>query len=427
MMLVCWYRYDLHRPLPNNHNHIHYNTPHCGPPQFVPHPNNQKEEEERHTMEYEYDGNYKKSHHQADDDDDDEEDDEVAAAADRVTATSYGALDTSQVSNACWLIRIPPALHQLLLLQQQQQTTGKSSSSSSTEEIGELIFTKGGMKPDGVTMVPPSLTIHFAEELVVPPQPEPSTTNTNSTTSSSSNSLNPSTTPLHYSLQAMTKKIPVMHPFVRHSTTGSCQLLGTVSRTANCQVANYKENQQYRAQLKHRLVTTNLLGQERFVKPVDVTESILTQQRQTTTTTTKTSVPGSNNKNNSFGAAVWQFGQHHQEYQQQQEMLYNNNNSQQQQSQGGPPNNKRARQFAPGQALRSVLFELFEQQPYWTIKELRQAAVAGGCDAANHNNNKRAEAEIRDILRSDIGEYHRSGDFKNKWQLRKEFQQQKKP
>ena len=377
-------------------------------------------------MEYEYDDRnyyYKKSHHhQADDDEEDDEVVAAAAAANRVTATSYGALDTSQVTNACWLIRIPPALHQLLLQQQQ--------SSSSTEEIGELIFTKGGMKPDGVTMVPPSLTIHIAEELVVPPQPERSTTNTTSTntssSSSNSNSLNPSTTPLHYSLQAMTKKIPVMHPFVRHSTTGSCQLLGTVSRTANCQVANYKENQQYRAQLKHRLVTTNLLGQERFVKPVDVTESILTQQRQTATTTTKTSVPGSNNKNNSFGAAVWQFGQHHQEYQQQQEMLYNNNNSQQQQSQGGPPNNKRARQFAPGQALRSVLFELFEQQPYWTIKELRQAAVAGGCDAANHNN-KRAEAEIRDILRSDIGEYHRSGDFKNKWQLRKEFQQQKKP
>ena len=145
-------------------------------------------------MEYEYDGYYNKSHHHPGND---EEDDEVAAAADRVTATSYGALDTSQVSNACWLIRIPPALHQLLLLQQQQQTTGKSSSSSSTEEIGELIFTKGGMKPDGVTMVPPSLTIHFAEELVVPPQPERSTTNTNSNTSSSSNSLNPSTTPLH--------------------------------------------------------------------------------------------------------------------------------------------------------------------------------------------------------------------------------------
>ena len=86
----------------------------------------------------------------------------------------------------------------------------------------------------------------------------------------------------------------------------------------------------------------------------------------------------------------------------------------------GPSAKKKARQFAPGQPLRSVLFELFEQQPYWTIKELRTAAIHGGCDAAAA---KRGEAEIRDILRSEIGEYHRSGDHKNKWELRKEFQQ----
>jgi TFIIF, beta subunit HTH domain len=200
-----------------------------------------------------------------------------------------------------------------------------------------------------------------------------------------------------------------MHPFTRQSKTGSCQLLGTVSRTGNLQV--YQQDSNYRAQLKDRIITSNLTGQ-RFVKPVDVTESILTKQR---TATRSVALPGlaSGNKN-SFGNAVLQFGKQLQETQ---DPIA---------ASGGlhsPSAKKKARQFAPGQPLRSVLFELFEQQPYWTIKELRAAAINGGCDAASA---KRGEVEMREILRSEIGEYHRSGDNKNKWELRKEFQQQKK-
>ncbi len=371
-------------------------------------------------MEHEYDRKYQMDYNH---NNEEEEDDEVAAAAaDRVTATSYGALDTSPVTDAAWLIRLPLALGQLL------ETTREGV------EIGELIFTKGGRNGVG-TMVKPSLTIHIAESLVQPPerpppvpgenavtttttttsssQPPPHRNRTTGSTSTGSSTINPSTIPLHYSLQAMTKKIPVMHPFVRQSQTGSGQLLGTISRTANCQVADFKLDHQYRAQLKDRLVTTNILGQQRFVKPVDVTELLLTKQRPTNQTSSSTTRPN----NNSFGAAVWQFGQHNQEYQ---EMASNAANSV---PPTGPSAAKKARQFAPGQPLRSVLFELFEQESHWTIKELRNAAVAGGSDAAAA---KRGEAEIRDILRSEIGEYHRSGDYKNKWELRQEFQQQQK-
>lgn len=81
---------------------------------------------------------------------------------------------------------------------------------------------------------------------------------------------------------------------------------------------------------------------------------------------------------------------------------------------------KKGRQFAPDQPIKSVLFELFGQKQFWTVKDLKAAAVAGGATSAG---TKRAETEIRDVLR-EIGEYHRSGDHKNMWELRKEFQQQ---
>jgi hypothetical protein len=87
------------------------------------------------------------------------------------------------------------------------------------------------------------------------------------------------------------------------------------------------------------------------------------------------------------------------------------------QARQGP--SKKSRRFAPDQPIKSILFELFGQQQYWTVKDLKAAAVAGGATDAN---TKRAETEIRDVLR-DIGDYHRSGDHKNMWELRKEFQQ----
>jgi hypothetical protein len=326
-------------------------------------------------------------------------DDEIVATEQQqnaVTAASYGALDTSHVTDECWMIRIPPKLAELF------DTVPEGV------ELGELIFTKGGTKPDG-TMVKPSLTVHVSEDLVENQNKQQQHQNMKKRV------VNINTLPLHYSLQAMTKKIPIMHPFVRHAKTGSCQILGTVSRTGNLQV--FQQDSNYRAQLKDRIVTTNLNSQ-RFVKPVDVTESILSKQRATASSSTALLVPGtgSSSSKSSFGNAVYQYGKQKQEISQDTALLAASNNT------NGSPSKKKARQFGPNQPLRSVLFELFEQQPYWTIKELRTAAINGGCTAASA---KRSEGEIRDILRNEIGEYHRSGDHKNKWELRKEFQQQK--
>jgi hypothetical protein len=73
-------------------------------------------------------------------------DDEVARAGageERgVTATSYGALDTSMVNDECWMIRIPPKLAELFEIVPEGT------------ELGELIFTKGGTKLDGSTVKP---------------------------------------------------------------------------------------------------------------------------------------------------------------------------------------------------------------------------------------------------------------------------------
>jgi hypothetical protein len=65
--------------------------------------------------------------------------------------------------------------------------------------------------------------------------------------------------------------------------------------------------------------------------------------------------------------------------------------------------------FTQDQPTKSIIFQLFSQQVFWTIKDLKVAS--GG----------RPEMEIRDVLR-EIGDYHRSGDHKNTWELQKEFQ-----
>ena len=57
---------------------------------------------------------------------------------------------------------------------------------------------------------------------------------------------------------------------------------------------------------------------------------------------------------------------------------------------------------------RSVVFELFTIQPFWTVRQLKEESG-------------KPEKELRSVL-NDIGEYHRSGEHKNMWQLKPEFQ-----
>lgn len=68
----------------------------------------------------------------------------------------------------------------------------------------------------------------------------------------------------------------------------------------------------------------------------------------------------------------------------------------------------RKRKFDETQSVRSILFELFSQQQYWSVKELR--AASGG----------RPEKEIRAELQQ-IAEFKRAGEFKGNWELKKDF------
>jgi hypothetical protein len=287
---------------------------------------------------------------------------------DGVTAQSYGAVQVSEATDECWLIRIPQKLAEMI------------DAAPEGTDLGELVFTKGGKVPGEINPVKPSFSVHFSEHAA---KQESQTTQL----------------PLNYSLQAMTKKIPLMHPFTRDPVNGSVKLLGQVTRTANMQV---EQDSKYRAMLKDRLVATNVTSQ-RFVKPVEATESVISKQQQQQKL--GAGIPTSTS-NKGFSSAVLEFGKRKLEAQQAQATAL------------AQPQSKKSRQFAPNQSIRSILFELFGQSQYWTVKDLKVAAVSGG---ASHLATKRAEAEMRDVLR-EIGDYHRSGDQKNMWELRKEFQ-----
>jgi TFIIF, beta subunit HTH domain len=379
-------------------------------------------------------------------------------AEERVTAHSYGALDGSEASSDCWLIRLPPAIAEVW------------DSVPEGTDLGELVFRKGGGGGGGgstgaaqggaggvataaaaaaAAATKPSITVHVNESLLelakqqrkqqrdpraAKDSKSPSSNNNNNSSSKVGKPL-PGVLPLHYELQAMTKKVPVLHPFSRNPANGSVKVWGVVSRTANLQVT---QDVQYRALLKDRLVTSNITG-SRYVKPVEAAESIMSHNpaaaaaavagltsagtaAPSTTATMSSHHPGNNPhlsasaaEKKTFGNAISRIGRRILEVQEQS-------------SSSGSPliqqgNAKRARQFAPDQPLRSVVFELFQLQDRWAVKDLRVAAISGGATLANA---KKAEAEIRDILR-DIGEYHRSGDYKNLWELKREFQTQQHP
>ncbi|CAB9506156.1 Transcription initiation factor IIF, beta subunit [Seminavis robusta] len=311
----------------------------------------------------------------------------------KVTAHTYGALDTSQVTNECWLVRIPPSLAHVW------------NKAPEGTVLGDLVFTKGGpptAKHRGAKPVKPTVQIRVAPEMLqeedeIDPQDESPVVNQQQLT-----------IPLNYSMAAMTKKCPRLHPFSRHPQNGSVKLWGTVTRTANLQV---EQDRNYRQLLKDRLIQTSV-NSSRFVKPVDAPQSVVAKQQRRVGAVPSLKANGEEEPESAtFSNAVYQFGKRKLEAQQANESAHNS-------MLAGAGPNKRMRQFSPDQPMRSVIFELFEQQKYWTVKDLKGAAAAGGAVST-----KKSETEIRDVLR-EIGLYHRSGDHKTMWELKKEFQQQ---
>jgi hypothetical protein len=319
----------------------------------------------------------------------DEDDNDVERRVVKLTAESYGALDATLVNDECWIVRMPQKLAELW----QKAPEGT--------DLGELVFTKGGATVAAAagghapTKAKPSFEVRVSEELAM------------QESSSLSAASTGTTIPLKYSLQAMTKRVPFMVPFIRRPNDGSIQLLGTVTRTANLQVE--QDDRNYRAMLKDRMVATNITSQ-RFVKSVEASESVIAKQQRTAVEAVVSSK--NNNSSKGFGDRVLQIGKHILETSSSTTTMTNDAAT--------GPSSKKARLFSPSDPIRTVVFQLFGQQPYWNIKELKGAAVAGGYATAN---SKKADAEIRDVLR-EIGIYHRSGDYKSQWELKEEFRNQ---
>lgn len=266
----------------------------------------------------------------------------------KVTADSYGNVKVGDADKECWMLRLPPKLAEAW----DQLPEGAV--------LGELVFRKGGKAMNGNPAIKPSLDVY-----VDPSVAEVAGGGDNST----------APLPLQYSLQAMTKKLPTLHPFTRRPN-GSVQVHGIVTRTGNLQV---HQDANYRQLCKTRILQTTVHN-SRYVKPVESNQVVHQSNKK-----------GGAGKG--FGEAIHQYGKRLQEQ-------ANNVSSQ--------LSNKKAK-FSADQPTKSVIFQLFSQQQYWTVKDLKVAT--GG----------RPETEIRDVLR-EIGDYHRSGDHKNAWELRKEFQ-----
>lgn len=262
----------------------------------------------------------------------------------KVTADSYGKVDVSNKNNECWMLRIPPTL------------AAAWQDAPEGTVLGELVFRKGGKVP-GRPTIKPGLDIHV----------EPSVAKK---------------LPKQYTLQAMTKKLPALHPFTRHSN-GSVSVQGIVTRTANLQV-NQDEN--YRQLCKTRILKSTV-HKSRFVKPVEANQVVHQSKK-------RTAGGGAAAGGNGFGDAVHQYGKRLLE------------------AQSTTQHTKKAR-FSADQPTKSIIFELFEQQQYWAAKDLKMAS--GG----------RSDNEIREVLR-EIADYHRSGDHKTMWELKKEFQNKSK-
>lgn len=280
-------------------------------------------------------------------------------SSDKVTADSYGTvLNTSEAGDECWMLRVPPNLAKAW----EEMPEGAV--------LGELVFRKGGGKDSSGKPIKPGLDIHVDPNVDQPKEHQ----------------HNQAPLPLQYSLQAMTKKLPTLHPFSR-KPNGSIHLHGTVTRTGNLQV---HQDANYRQLLKNRILQSTVHN-SRYVKPVDANQVVQQTSKKRSNNTAGATAAASQG----FGEAIHQYGKRLLEQQQQ-----------------GPSNSNKKTKFSPEQTTKSVLFQLFSQQQYWTVKDLKMAS--GG----------RPDTEIRDVLR-EIGEYHRAGDHKNSWELRKEFQNTK--
>lgn len=264
-----------------------------------------------------------------------------------LSIATYGKLDTTNESKQLWLARLPPKLATLW------------DEAPAGTLLGHLTFTKGDSQPKQQQRqklkkaIPQRLEINVPEDLAKD-YPE---------------------LPLDYSLTNLTTKIPTLHPYTRQNN-GSVSLHGKISRSCNLQM---ERTHRYRQTCKTRLLNTVAGKDKRHVKPVQNADLSLVNM---------------GSLGSGFGSTVASFGK---------KMI----DAQKDIANASLTQNKK-RKFDETQSVRSILFELFSQQQYWSVKELR--AASGG----------RAEKEIRAEL-TQIAEFKRTGEFKGQWELKKDF------
>lgn len=283
-----------------------------------------------------------------------------------LSLATYGAIDTSTAATPLWMARVPPKLSALW------------NEAPEGAVLGDLTFTKGSNPTAKNKKVPPhgnqmnstndknnqkpvqqSLVIHVSPEL-----------------------LKDNDLPSEYSLEAMTKKVPTLHPYSRDPNTASINIHGTVTRSCNLQMMR---NSSYRLMCKNRLLST--VSSTRYVKPVETAEL----------TFRKHNSGGTIGKSAGFGDSIARYGKRILEASQMAAL-------------GGMTGDDAAnkRRKYEGQTTQSVVFELFSQERFWTVKELRSAS--GGLP----------EKDIRAVL-AEVAEFRRSGEQKGMWELKAEY------
>ena len=282
-----------------------------------------------------------------------------------LSLATYGAINTKDCSTPMWMVRITPKLADLwqnlpegtelgtLTFTKGSSTSSSSSSSNKRQKISSSTPPKKEVKQSLIIDVNPDLTSSSSDSNVVP---------------------------LEYSCEALTKKVPTYHPFSRDTTTASITVHGTVTRTCNLQMMRHSSS--YRKMCQNRIYQH--VHSTRFVKPVDAADLTLNRRSKVAQVGFGDSIAKTGKRLLEAAARVT----------------------------SGTTGIMSAATNAAAigeKSTQGVVFDLFSQQPFWTVKELRSAS--GGLIP---------EKDIRAVL-AEVAEFRRSGEHKGMWELKSEY------
>lgn len=294
--------------------------------------------------------------------------------------------------------------------------------------LGTLSFTKGGIvTPPKVNANPKKPPIKSNVRAVKQP---PSKSILRVMVSTDIATAHPDL-PTRYTVEAMTKQVPVLHPFTRHGDAsdqqrneppsktpqsqsqddgeyvpphppGRVDIHGVISRSCILQIdttpsANTDGNstisaeeadmaQRYKNLCKHRLIESH--QHDRYVKPVESSEL----GGANAVNDAHTAGAGTGTSDSGFGESIKRHGQ---------SILDALERS------GHQTNLEALKKRFENQSMKSIVFSLFSGRRYWSVKDLRQCCG-------------RTDKEIRDVL-GDLGSFIKSGEHKGQWELREEF------